>query len=290
MINFQFKKNQYVFTYLQEGLEDSSTLLDQPSRPQSHNALADMLERMSISDSQMMGLSNGGTGTMGSLFSGASSPTLARLPGTDSINSHSFASVGASLSRYSTPEAQVVGRSPSDGYLSVDAGVLPTRRNNAIGSSFQNGRSLSMARLDDIAGSQSGGLSKVRNASETSLLQSQLHMGSGSQLRFSSNNHGLQQVIDEASSSRFAGSSKVTDSRDFETSALGYSNFPRRTASSANFYSKRNSLGSENLEGLEDHYLQGEGIPNIDFLGHIHAGYLSNRQLNSALNGNYDTG
>lgn len=291
LINLQCKENQNVYTCLQEGLEGSSSSLDQPSRPQSQNALADVLDRMSISDSHLVGLSNGGIGTLGSLFSRAGSPGLTRFPGADSISSHSFASVGASLSRNSTPEVQIVGRSPSNEYLPVDAGVLPTQRNSAIGSSSQNGRSLSMSGLDEIAGSLPGNFSKGRNANEANLLQSQLHMGSDGQLGFSSKmsagcNQSLQQAIDEASSSRFAGPSKVTD---FEASASGYINFPRRTASSANLYLKRNSLGPENLEGLENHYLQGESIQNIDFSGHINAAYSSGK-LKSALNGYYDTG
>ncbi|KAK4758017.1 hypothetical protein SAY87_019318 [Trapa incisa] len=274
---------------LQEGLEQSSTLLDQPSHPQNQKALADMLERMSISDSQLAGLSNGGIGTMGNLLSGASHTTHVRLPSPDGINSGSFASVGASLSRNPIPEVMVVERSSCNRYLPSEAGIFLGQRNNAIGSSFQNGRSLRMAKLDEIAGSQSASFTKVRNASETSLLQFHLHKSSNSQLGFSSNmsaghNRSLHQLIDDTSSSRFSNSSKVTDS-EFETSALGYINFPRRTASSANLHSERKFLGPEYLERIEDCYFQSESVHNIDYSGYIHDGYSSKRQLKSALNG-----
>ncbi|XP_031373176.1 pumilio homolog 4 [Punica granatum] len=290
---------------LQDGLDRPSTLLDQPSRPQSHNALADMLDRMSISDSQLVGLCNSGTKTTGNVFSGTGPPCLARYSGPDSISSHSLGSIGASLSRNLTPEPQVVGRSPGIDYLPVDAAIFPTQRNSMIGSTFQHGRSLSMGGPDDIAASLSGSFSKVRNACHTSLLQSQLRVGSDSQLRFSAKmpkgqNQSLQQLIDEAGSSRFAGSDKVidlqrnnrsaTDHGDFEASSMEYTKFPRQTASSTNLYSKVNSLGLESLEGLDDRYCQGESIPNIDFSGHIPVGYSSDAKLKSAPKAYYDSG
>lgn len=291
------------FYVLQGGLDRPTQLSGHLSRPASRNAFGEVIDTAGSMDTQPAELCNGVEG----LRSGALSSGLVRCQNTGTMVSHSFAPVvGSSLSRSTTPEPQLVGRSPGSGLPPVGSRVFPVEKKNIAGSNFQNGLSSGMTEFSDIASTLSGlTLSNNRHQDEDSYVQSQLQVEYDIKpdILFNlPNGHTQslqQQLIDKskaenlvASANYIALARKNGIIADFNASNVGFDgqlNFPKRTSSSANLYPNANSTGSASFEGSNLHY-QNADIPIVDFTDHVLSAYPVNEKLNSAFNSHYNTG
>lgn len=272
----------------QEGLEQPSSLL--VSRPLSASDITDAMDPIT-SNSHPMGACNG-VESIGGIRSGASSSGLTRARACGTSFPHSFASVAASLSRTMTPEPQVAGRHPSTGLPPLDSRILlPDERKHIVGSSISGCLSLVSAGIEDIAASLSEtSLSNSGHTNEDGVLQSQLHLAPDNQQDFSllmpnDHNQNVRQhfnFFDASKPSGFGNSIDLVRNHgsitglSSRTSTTGQVNFPKRTSSSANLFSKRNSLGFENFVGSGAHHHRGDNILNFGYSDHpVSSGYFA---------------
>lgn len=209
---------------------------------------------------------------------------------------YSFASaVGSTLSRSTTPEPKLVGRSPSSSLPPVGSRVFPSETKNVLGSNALNG----MTELGDISANISGlRLSRVTHGDVNSHIQSQLHLSLDNKpdfLRNNSQNQNLhQELIDKANAGNLSLAANYVDLArkngivaNLNTSKFnsnGQVNFPKRTSSSANLYSKVSSSGFGSLEGanVPDHHANNSGM------GLMPSAYPPNQAINNHLDaGNF---
>uniref|UniRef100_A0A2N9HLQ6 PUM-HD domain-containing protein n=1 Tax=Fagus sylvatica TaxID=28930 RepID=A0A2N9HLQ6_FAGSY len=288
---------------LQEGLDRRTSLPGSLSRPSSRNAYGDILDAKGMADPHPAGLSNGVESIEGLHFGAA--PQVGIQNHSTSV-SHTFASaVGSSLSRSTTPEPQVVGRTAGSGLPPVGSSrVSPFEKKNFVGSAVQNGRSSVVTDLTDIVANLSGlNLSKIKNANEGSHLQSLLQLDLDNQLDFMLNmpnghNQSLQQKLnDKSNAEKFSLTTNyidlarkngiITNLNDREISSDGQVNFPKRSSSAASLYSKVNSSGFGSSEASNFHH-QSTNIPSMDYGSHVPGAYTVNEKFNSAINGYID--
>ncbi|KDO48818.1 hypothetical protein CISIN_1g001685mg [Citrus sinensis] len=281
----------------QEGLDRPASLSGHLSRPASCNAYGEIVGT-GIADAHRAGSCNGAE-SLEVLHSAAASPGLVRTKSHNRIPSHSFASaVGSSLSRSTTPEAQLVGRSSGSGLPPVGSRVGAVEKNGAVGSNVQND-----IELADIAATLSGlSLSNIRHADEVSHVQSQLQLNPDNQSDFlydTSNGHNQsmkQQFMDKSTADNLAFSTHYIDFTrkngivpNLNASAInsnGQVNILKRT-SSPNLYSKMNSTGfggSSRSVGRQ----QNANISSLDFTN-VSGDYSVNQKLNSLVNHHFDT-
>lgn len=212
---------------LQEGLDQPALLSSNMSRPASYNAFGDIMDSTGIVDRE----------SLEGLRSSASTPGLVGLQNHGGHVSHSFSSaVGSSLSRATTPEQQVIGRSVGS--------AVPQMSSN------HNGRSSNMADLTDMVSSLSGlNLSSARHAEQDNLLKAKLQM--------EVENH-RNVLLSSPSNVNLPKHSEIgTDLNTFSPNER--INLLQKTASFANLRSKVHSTG--NLTSLS----------SIDFNGHVPA-------------------
>lgn len=290
---------------VQEGLDRPAYSSGHLSRPGSrnHNTFVDVMDTAGNTDSQPAELCN----ELEGLRSGASSSGLLRCHNIGTMGSHSFAPVvGSSLSRSTTPEPQLVGRSPGSGLPPVGSRVFPVERKNVVASNFQNGLPSGMNELVDIAATLSGlTLSNNRHLDEDSYVQSQLQveLDNKPDILFNMpNGHSQmlqQQLIDKSKAEKLAASANYIDLArkngivaDVNASNIGFDgqvNFPKRTSSSANLYSKVNSSGSASFEGSNVHYRNAD-TSSVNYTGHVPNAYSVNEKINSVMNNHLDSG
>lgn len=288
---------------LQEGLDRPAYLSGHLSRPASRNAFGDIVDTRVISDPQSAELSNG-LEPIESLHPGASASVLGGGQSLGSAVSHSFPSaVGSSLSRSSTPE--MVGKSPGSGLPPVGSRVSQIEMKNIARSNAQNGHSSGMTELADVAAGLSGlSLSKNRHVEDDNHVQSQLHLELDKQPDFLFNMpnghyHNLQQqLIDQSKAEKlttntnyidFARKNGIVADRNFSNMNFdGQVNFPKRTSSSADLYSKGNSSGFGSLEEFNVHY-QNTNNSSMNFNGHVPSGYSVNQKMNPTIKNHLDT-
>ncbi|XP_059628330.1 pumilio homolog 4 [Cornus florida] len=280
---------------LQEGLDQHASLSGHLSRPTSRNAFGDMVDTTGMSNPHPAEYCNG-VESRDALHSGATANGMSRVQSLGSVVYNSYASsVGQSLSRSRTPEPQLVGRSPSPGLPPVGSRICPIEKKNIAGSNSFNGISSSMTEVADMAASLSGlNLSKNRRGNEN--VQSQLPMEFDKQPNHlfdisNGHKHSLQhQLIGNPIAEKQANSSTHVDfpRKNGLVSLDGQTNFPKRTTSSTNPYSKTNSSGFAGLEGSNVHY-QTNKIPSMDFSGHVPGEYSVSQKLKAAMNNHLDT-
>ncbi|XP_031257324.1 pumilio homolog 4 [Pistacia vera] len=264
---------------LQEGLEQPASL----SRPASCNTFRDGSGAAGISNAHPAASCNA-VESLEVLQSAVAPPGLVGVKSLNRTASHSFTSaVGSSLSRSTTPEAQLIGRSPGSGLLPpVGSRVGPIEKKGAVGSNVQNDRSAGMTELAEIAATLSGlSLSNIRHADEDSHARSQLQLDQDNQSEFlynMSNGHNQslqQQVIDKSNAENlsfaanyidFSRKNGIVPSHSGSIiNSNGQVNVPRRTTS-LNVYSKVKPTGFGSSEGSVIRH-QNANISSADFAG-----------------------
>ncbi|GLT93234.1 hypothetical protein SLE2022_110350 [Rubroshorea leprosula] len=286
---------------LQEGLEQPVTLSGHSSRPASRNAFGEMLDTCITSNPSPPGLCNGVESAEG-LYAGAH-VGRSGLQSHGISSSHAFASaVGSSLSRSTTPEQHVVGRSPGFGLPPVGSSkVCPIEKRNIVGSNIQNGNPSVANELAEIAATLSGlSLSKARHTDKDSHLRSQLHGGIDNQHGFpfnmpNSHNNNLQhQFIDKSNaennsfSHNFADLARknavVPNLNASKINSSGQVSIPRRTSSTVNLYSEMHPLEFASLEGSNIYH------PNASLAGLVTGAYSDDQKLNLAIKNQQNAG
>lgn len=285
---------------VQEGLDQPNSLSGNLSRLASRNAFGDTMDAKSIPDFHSARLCNRGESIEG-LHSGATPLNLVGVQSGTTV-SHTFSSaLGSSLPRSTTPEPQQVGKTASSGLPPVGSSrVSYLEKKSIVGSTLQNSHPVGVTEVADIAANLSGlNLSKAKHADEDGHLQSllQLNVDNQSDLVLKmpvGHNQSLQQKLTTDKSS--AGELSMTTNyvnlarqngvvpslTDSKISSNMQANFPKRTSSSANLYSKVNSLGFGNLEGSSFH--PSTNIQGFDFSSHITGTYPVNENFDSAYN------
>lgn len=240
-------------------------------------------------------------------------PARVAHPGVAGVQSHvrtsspSFASaVGSTLSRSTTPEQHLVGRSPSSGLPPVGSKAGHIEKKNIIGTNVQNGHSSSVPELAEISATLSGlTLSKSRHADENNRMRSHLQAGLDNQLDFSfkmpngQNQSVQQQFIDKPSAEKLSFS---TDYIDFamekrmapninvsKISSNGQASIPKRTSSTADLYAKVHPSGLGSSEGSDVGH-PSVNLTNTDFIGHLPSAYSANQKLNSETKNHLNAG
>ncbi|KAE8679445.1 Pumilio-like protein 2 [Hibiscus syriacus] len=208
-----------------------------------------------------------GSESMENLDAGVAHPGMIGVQSHGKTTSNSFASaVGSSLSRSTTPEQHLVGRSPGSGLPPVGSKISHIEKSNIIGSNVQNGHSTAVPELAEIAATLSGlSLSKTRNVDKNAHMQSHIQADLENQLNFSfkmpnGHNQSVQKkFIDQISSN-------------------GQVNLPKRTSSSPDLYAKAHSgLGSSERSDVGHPNVN---LTNTDFIGHLPGTYFVNQNKN----------
>ncbi|GMJ11965.1 pumilio 4 [Hibiscus trionum] len=289
---------------LQDGLDRPSTLSGHLSRPTSCNSFGDMLDEASIADSGPPGFFNGPE-SMERLPAGVAHPAMVGVQSHGKTTSNSFASaVGSSLSRSTTPEQHLVGKSPGSGLPPVGSKISHTEKKN-IGSNVQNGHSSDVPELTEIAATLSGlNLSRTRNVDTNAHMRSHIQADLDNQLDFSFNmpnghNQSVQQqFIDQSNAEKLSFSTNYVDlarkkgiAPNINSSKIisnGQVSLPRRTSSSADLYAKAHSgLG---ISERSDVGHPNVNLANTDFIGHLPGTYSVNQKLNSVIKNHLNAG
>ncbi|KAK8542184.1 hypothetical protein V6N13_137241 [Hibiscus sabdariffa] len=283
---------------LQDGLDRPATLSGHLSRPASRNAFSDVLDEASIADSGPPGFLNGSE-SMESLPAGVAHPGMVGVQSHGKTTSNSFASaVGSSLSRSTTPEQHLVGKSPGSGLPPAGSKISHTEKKN-IGSNVQNGHSSAVPELAEIAATLSGlSLSRTRNVDKNAHMRSHIQADLDNQLDFSFNmpnghNQSVQQqFIDQSNAEKLSFSTNYVDlarekgiAPNINASKIisnGQVSLPRRTSSSADLYAKAHS-------GLGIWERPDVGHPNVnlattDFIDHLPGSSLTGTGDRTSLN------
>ncbi|KAJ7970499.1 putative Pumilio [Quillaja saponaria] len=268
---------------LQEGLDQSASLSGRLSRPASRTAYSDILNATGLAESHPAGLFNG-MESMEGLHSGAVTQGLVGVQNHGVTVTHGFASsVGSSLSRGTTPEPQIIGRSHGSGLPPVGSKVPSTEKKNVIGLNVQNVHASGLPELGDIVSSLSGlNLSKTRQGGLDSRLKSQLQMDIDDQSDLLLNMpSGNKNYINLARENGIMANLNAMSSNE-------QVNFPKRTYSSTSLYSKVNLTGLGIPEESNIHHQSINGS-SVDFGGHVSGAYPVNLKLNAGLKNNLDT-
>ncbi|KAL5709975.1 hypothetical protein ACHQM5_020594 [Ranunculus cassubicifolius] len=295
---------------LQEGLGRPTLKEGHLSRPSSCNAFDGSRQSMSISDPRSTHIHSRADSFDG-LHSVAPTPGMVRVQSLGSCISQSFASVvGSSLSRSTTPEASLVGRSaacnlpPLGGRVAVpDKKIASQNIYDGVSSVVDDSRNISDA-LSSLS------LSKSRLVEENDHAQSQMEPGFVKQLKQASSfdmphghTHGLQHqqqhLIDNSRSEmptvstiyeKLAKTNGNGTGTDLHTSNLNIDmqvDLPRDT--SANPYTKVPSSGSSNLEGSGFHH-QNVEVENMNLSGYNLSGNTANHRFSPSVSDHSDGG
>ncbi|KAF5201494.1 Pumilio-like protein [Thalictrum thalictroides] len=287
---------------LQEGLGRPTSKPGHLSRPSSRNAFDDVLDPIGVSDPQLTPLHNR-IESLDGLNLGSAASGMVRVQSLGSSLSQSFASaVGSSLSRSTTPEETLVGRSTASNLLPLGGRVSVSDKQNAVGSNFHNGLSSGLNDCVDISETLSGlCLSKNRILDVNNHVQTPMEPEFNNQPNFlfdMPNGHaeGLQQHLIDNSGHKISTvstiynelaktSGTVTGLKASMMSVDDELNLPRRT-SSANMYKKVPSVGSLNLEGFGLHYQNEEKNANLS--AYNPSGYSINQRFNPSMTNHLD--
>ncbi|XP_021625633.1 pumilio homolog 4 isoform X3 [Manihot esculenta] len=262
---------------VQEGSDRPASLSGHLSSPASHNAFGDLVGTMGMCDPYQPGLC-GGLDSLEGLGSGSASLGMVRVQSHGSAVSHSFSSaLGSSLSRSTTPEQKLVGRSPSPGLPPLGSRVAPLEKRNVVGSTNQNGHSSGINELGEIAATLSGlNLSNIRHAEQ----DGHVHLNKQPDFLFNTSNghnHLQQQLIQMSNAENLSFSSNYIDVarkngglpnlNASEFISHGEVSIPKRTTF-ANLHSKSSGFG-----GLErsDGHNQNAKVPALGGSGIRHS-------------------
>lgn len=275
---------------VQEGLGESASLSGQLSRPGSHNSFGDV-DNMGMTDIKPPGLCNG----VGPIedFHNSGPPGFVGVQSHNKAASHSFLNPNYSaLSRSTTPEPQLVGRSSSSGLPPVGSRVFPVEKKNSTVSKVQNGYSAGFTELPDISGLH---LSSIRPEDGVNGVQSRLQLDLGEQSDFLINmSNGIHtRTLPELSDKKLSKPSDnidlarksgvVMNPRASTLSSHDHVNFPKRTSSFTSLYSKPNSSGFVSKDGPTRH-LQNANLQSVDLAGYTSGDFPINMNQSSGMN------
>ncbi|XP_065870326.1 pumilio homolog 4 [Euphorbia lathyris] len=282
---------------LQEGLDRSAALSGHLSRPASHNAFGDLVGTTGIANPRSVGF-GGGLESLEGLHSRSASPGSIGVQNHGMTVSHSFA-LGSSLSRSTTPEHQLVGRSSSSGLPPVGSRVGPLEKKSTVCPAVHNGHSSGMTELGEITATLSSlNLSKLGHSKQDVNIEVEnqpdflFNTSSG-------HNHLHQQIIEKSNAENLSFPNNYIDvatkngivpnlsASDFNLN--GEVSLPKRTSSFSNLHPKANALGIGGLERSNGHH-KNASIPSRDFAGHVAGAYSINQKLDSVLKNHLDEG
>lgn len=273
------------------------------SRPSSVNAFGEYVDPSGTSELHPAVLHNEVDSLEQQLHSGATLPGLTAVQDHNTTLSHSFSSaVGSSLSRSTTPEQQLIGRSPTPGLPPVGSRVGPIEKKNTVGGAVQNGHAPGINELGELAAKLSGlSMSNFRHKDEDGYGQNQVQMDLNNQPDFTFNIPGAskqsfhQHFIEKPNAENYSHSTNFVDMARNEVIAnlnaskishKGQLSIPKRFSSSVNLLSNANATSIENFDTLEVH--QNVNIPGSDFISHSYgASPLNQSSVNSHLGAGY---
>lgn len=280
------------------------------SRPVNHNAFDDVVDQMGVSDAQLAQLQNGLEAVDG-LRSRGTGHGLVRVQSFGSSVSNPFtATLGSSLSRSTTPDPQLIRRSPSPCLPPVRGRVPVSDKKTISSSNAFSGVSSSMTDPSDVAAALSClSLSNSTLVDEERRVQSHMHQDfpdRSNSLFDLPNGHAQnlkQQLVDksEADSLTIPGIPVLAYSdlsksdgavRELNASKMcsdGQVNIPKRSSSFSNLFPRAPATGSTTLERSSVHH-QNTDIPNVDFSTYNASGYSINQRQPSVINRQFDTG
>lgn len=280
----------------QEGLDRPTSLSGHLSRPSSRNAFGDLVGAAGLSDTHSSALCNG-VESLEMLRTAAASPGLVGVKSHNTTTTHSFASaVGSSLSRSSTPEAQLLGRSTASGIPRVGSRVGPIEKKSAVGSNVQHDPSYEIAEPSEIAAKLTNlTLSQARYADEVNQRQSHsdflYNMPNGRNLQ--------QQFLERSSEKNLSFSSNnaefsrnngiLSNLNGSVINSNGQVEVPKRS-SSANLFSNVNSEGFGGLDGSVIHRKNAPMASGVDFNVGVPRRDSSNQKLSSGVKTQFDGG
>ncbi|KAK2968527.1 hypothetical protein RJ640_009372, partial [Escallonia rubra] len=139
---------------IQDDISNATSISRHPSRPASRNAFDDSVESSESHFAQL----HQEMASMDALRSGANSQGTSGIQGIGSSASHTYASaLGASLSRSTTPDPQLVARAPSPRIPPVGGGRASSLdKRNGNGPNSFNGVSTGMSEQADLVAALSG--------------------------------------------------------------------------------------------------------------------------------------
>lgn len=221
---------------MQDDLGRATPVSGHPSRPASCNAFDDGVEMLNSTESQLS-LLHHELASVDALRSGANVQGISGVQSVGATSSHSYASaLGASLSRSTTPDPQLVARAPSPCLPPVGGGRIGAtdKRSINVPNSF-NGVSLSMSKSADLVAALSGmSLSTNGVVDEESHFRSQIQQEIDDHQKFLSNLQGSQNHIKQHSYM------KKSDSRDLHLPSV-----PQLAKGSYSDLAKSNGAGMD---------------------------------------------
>lgn len=138
---------------IQDDLHQAKSVSRQPSRPASRNAFDEGVE---TSETQFSHLHHD-LASRDALRAGGNKQGMSAVPNIGSSASHSYASaLGASLSRSTTPDPQLVARAPSPRIPTAGGRATPIDRRSVNGQNSFNGISPSLGESEDLVAALSG--------------------------------------------------------------------------------------------------------------------------------------
>ncbi|XP_010256855.1 PREDICTED: pumilio homolog 2-like [Nelumbo nucifera] len=297
----------------QDDLGRTTPVSGLPSRPASRNAFDDGVETLGSAESQLAHLHH----ELTSVDALRSVPNAQGISGVQNVGasaSHTFASaLGASLSRSTTPDPQLVARAPSPCLPPVGGGRVGAGDKRSInGSNSYSGVSSGMSESADLVAALSGmSLSTNGGLDEENHLRSQIQQEIDDQQNFLFNlqggqNHIKQHPYIKKSDSGHLHMSSVTQSAKGSYSDLGKSNGSRMdlnassvidgqvelhkpAVSSANSYLKGPSTPTLTGAGGSPHY-QNVDSSSSAFPNYGLGGYSVNAALPSLMSNHLGTG
>ncbi|KAK9158488.1 hypothetical protein Scep_005062 [Stephania cephalantha] len=287
-----------------EGLGRPTSLPRPLSRPVSRNAF-DSVDSVGVTDSHGMQLHRR-VDSLEVLQPRVVNPGLARVQSFGSPLTQTFSSaVGSSISRSTTPEASLIGRSTSPGLPPLGGRVGAADIKSSASSNAFSALSSNNDNHADIAAALSNlSLSNRRLVDDDAHLPSQLEQGRANQPNFffdapNGNTQNSAQKLIDKSGTKMLGVPSIYEElakqngsiTDLNALNLGYDKQTnlRKKGSSAGLYTKVPSAGSLSLEGSNVHYQNPDTI-NSEFSGYIRSGYSSNQRINPATLNHLDAG
>ncbi|XP_009396181.2 pumilio homolog 1 [Musa acuminata AAA Group] len=280
---------------LQEEFSRPSSAIGHISRPVSRNTY-DNVDPIRASDSPLMQLQSGSEG-LGGIQSGTTSSSLTRVQSLGASISHSFASaLASSLSRSTTPDPQLIRRSPSPCLPPVGVRNSDSDRSNGLG-----GVSSHMADYGDLVSALSdfnlsGKISLDGECHVPAQLDEQFR--NQTELLYDGDNRQYlqQKVIDKPMSPLLKNSTNVVGYSDpskrtgslteiglSELTSDGQMNLPKQP-SYTNVYKKVPSVGTTISKSLYPN----ADVPNIDFSGSNSKSYTGGHGLQTMVNNRLD--
>ncbi|KAI3470487.1 hypothetical protein Pfo_027150 [Paulownia fortunei] len=239
------------------------------SHPASQNSVADVLESMGISNSDVVKLRNNAE-SFDAMLPEKTFTGLSTTQNIGSANPSSYAScMGSSLT---STMAELVGRSPSPGLVTLGNGVHLADNLNSVKLDARNFPSSGIFEIADIAASLSG-LSMSRGQLHTeNISKSSLQMG----IPTGHKQNQQQHYGDNSRAENLVNNLNYVNS----TRTNGY---PRRTSSTTNLQSQYNPSDFARLEDLKTQ-CRSNNFPGVDISSRRHSGYSIDQKPDMTIN------